>query len=82
MGWGTSEHEGYSDEKRADGTWSGPSHRSSDPPPVAYRAQCSCGWHSDREHQVPTRPAARCRGPPGVLARKGRGGMPDLSVSC
>ena len=57
MSWGTGDHEGYADEKRADGTWSGPSHRSSDPPAVAYRAQCSCGWHSDREHPVPPRPA-------------------------
>lgn len=56
MGWGTGEHEGYADEKRADGTWSGPTHRSSDPPAVAYRAQCTCGWHSDREYPIPPRP--------------------------
>ena len=56
MGWGSGEHEGYSDEKRADGSWSGPTHRSSDPPTVAYRAQCSCGWHCEREHPIPPRP--------------------------
>ena len=58
MGWGTDEHEGYADDKRADGTWSGPTHRSSDPPAVARRAQCSCGWHSEREHPIAPRPAA------------------------
>ena len=56
MGWGTGEHEGWSDEKRADGTWSGPTHRGDDPPAVARRAQCSCGWHAEREHPVPDRP--------------------------
>lgn len=56
MGWGTDEHEGYADEKRADGSWSGSAHRGTDPDAVAYQAVCSCGWRSQREHPVPTRP--------------------------
>ena len=30
MGWGTDEHEGFADEKRADGSWSGGTTRSGD----------------------------------------------------
>ena len=56
MGWGTGEHEGYADEKRSDGSWSGPSHRGGDPDAIAYQAVCSCGWRSEREHSVPPRP--------------------------
>lgn len=61
MGWGTNEHEGYADEKRADGSWSGPSHRGGDPDAIAYQAVCSCGWRSEREHPVPPRPQAMPR---------------------
>ncbi len=57
MGWGQEPHEGYNDEKRPDGTWSGPVHRGGDPDPVAYQAVCSCGWRSEREHPIPPRPA-------------------------
>ncbi len=56
MGWGTDEHEGYADEKRADGSWSGPWHHGGDPDAIAYQAVCSCGWRSQREHPVPPRP--------------------------
>ena len=56
MGWGTAEHEGFADEKRPDGSWSGGTTRSGDPDAVAYQAACSCGWRSEREHPVPPRP--------------------------
>jgi len=56
MGWGTDEHEGFADEKRADGSWSGGTTRSGDPDAIAYQAVCSCGWRSEREHPVPPRP--------------------------
>jgi hypothetical protein len=55
MGWGTGDHAGWPDEKRADGTWSGPAQRSGEPDAIAYRATCSCGWHADREHAIPGR---------------------------
>jgi hypothetical protein len=57
MGWGTSEHEGFADEGRADGSWSGGASRWGEPDAVAYQAVCSCGWRSEREHPVPLRPA-------------------------
>lgn len=57
MGWGTDEHEGFADERRPDGSWSGGTTRSGDPDAVAYQAVCSCGWRSEREHPVPPRPA-------------------------
>ena len=56
MGWGDPPHEGYPDERRADGSFSGPTHRSGDPDAVAYVAACTCGWRCDREHPVPPRP--------------------------
>lgn len=57
MGWGTAEHEGFADERRPDGSWSGGTTRSGDPDAVAYQAVCSCGWRSEREHPVPPRPS-------------------------
>jgi len=61
MGWGTGEHEGYADQKRPDGRWSGATHRGEDPDAVAYQAVCTCGWRSEREHPVPPRPANAAR---------------------
>lgn len=55
MGWGQEPHEGWADEKLPDGRWLGPTRRG-EPDPVALRATCSCGWHSEREHAVPPRP--------------------------
>ncbi len=69
MGWGTGEHEGYNDEKRADGSWSGPTHRGGDPDAIAYQAVCSCGWRSEREHRVPPRPAGMSRDERGLSPR-------------
>lgn len=66
MGWGTSQHEGYADRRRADGSWSGPTHRSSDPEAVAYQAACGCGWRSEREHPVPPRPHDLALDEPGL----------------
>lgn len=66
MGWGTSEHEGYADAKRADGSWSGPTRRADDPDAVAYQAVCSCGWRSQREHPVPPPPADAPRDERGI----------------
>jgi len=57
MGWGHEPHEGWADEKLPGGRWLGPMRRGGDPDPVAYQAACSCGWRSEREHQVPARPA-------------------------
>jgi hypothetical protein len=53
MGWGTAEHEGFADERRADGSWSGGTIRSGAPDAVACQAVCSCGWRSEREHFDP-----------------------------
>jgi len=57
VGWGTAEHESFADEKRPDGLWpGGTSRRPGDPEAIAYQAACSCGWRSEREHPLPTRP--------------------------
>jgi hypothetical protein len=56
LGWGQEPHEGWADRKFADGTWRGPTTHGSEPDPVAVRAACSCGWHSEREHKLPQRP--------------------------
>jgi hypothetical protein len=56
MGWGQEPHEGWADRRTADGRWLGPTTRGSDPEPVARQAVCSCGWRSEREHSVPSRP--------------------------
>src|SRR4051812_947741 len=57
MGWRTAEHEGFANEKRPDDSWSGGTTRSGDPDAVSYQAVCSCGWRSERERPVPSRPA-------------------------
>lgn len=66
MGWGTEDHEGYADERRPDGSWSGGTTRRGDPDAVAYQAACSCGWRSEREHPVPPRPADMPRDERGI----------------
>jgi len=55
MGWGTNEHEGIADGKRADGTWTDGTWRGSHGDydrPVAVQATCSCGWRSEQLHAI------------------------------
>ena len=56
MGWGTEPHEGWADQKYPDGRWNGGTTRPGDPEPVSTQAACSCGWRSEREHPLPSRP--------------------------
>lgn len=57
MGWGTEPHEGWADERLADGRWTGGTRRGGEGDAVLVQAACGCGWRSDREHPVPPRPA-------------------------
>lgn len=61
MGWSLEPHEGWADEKFADGPWLGPTRRGGDRDSVAYQAGCGRGWRSEREHPVPPRPAELAR---------------------
>jgi hypothetical protein len=52
MGWGNEPHEGFDDARRADGTWTGGTSRGPADAPVAKQAVCSCGWRSERVHEI------------------------------
>jgi hypothetical protein len=57
MGWGELPHEGLADGRRADGSWNHGTTRGPADAATASQAICSCGWRSERVHEIGVRPA-------------------------
>jgi hypothetical protein len=52
MGWGSEPHEGFHDDRGANGTWTGGTSSGPADALVAKQTVCSCGWRSERVHEI------------------------------